>query len=1166
MKKHVLFLFATLLSLAASAHNFEVDGIYYNFISKTDKTVEVTFKGDSYDSYTNEYSGSITVPATVTYYGVTYSVTSIGENAFRGCSSLTAINIPEKSKLTSIGKYAFEGCSRLTAVRISSLEVWCNIDFANYSANPLSSAKNLYLNRVLVTELTIPNSVTAIKNYVFYGCNLKGITLPESVTSIGEWAFEGCSSLTAVHISSLEVWCNIDFANYSANPLYYAKNLYLNGDLVTELTIPNSVTTIKNYAFYGCSLTAITIPEGVTSIGDWAFYNCSSLTAVHISSLEVWCNIDFANSYANPLSSAKNLYLNGDLVTELTIPNSVTAIKNYAFYGYSKLTAITIPEDSKLTSIGESAFSGCKSLNTVINYSDLPLQKGSNDYGYVAYYADRVINADEVIDGYAFKTIEGVHYLTGYIGDKTELTLPADYKGENYQIGDEAFRSCSSLTTITIPEGVTSIGNRAFSYCRSLTAIILPESVTSIGDEAFAYCSSLTTITIPESVTSIGNHAFDSCLGLNSITIPESVTSIGDYAFYGCSSLTDVHISSLEGWCNIDFASSSANPLSKNLYLNGDLVTELTIPNSVTAIKNYAFSGCSSLTAITIPEGVTSIGDYAFAYCSSLTSITIPENSKLTSIGDGDFRGCSSLTTITIPESVTSIGDDAFSSCSSLTAINIPEGVTSIGYNAFRSCSSLTSITLPEGVMIIASDAFYGCSSLTAITLPKSVWYIFSNAFAKCPELTDVYCYAEMAPTTEANAFNGSNIEYATLHVPASAINSYKSAAPWSGFGKFRTTSIAVERITLSRSSATLTEGETLTLTVMVTPDDAADKSISWSSSSPSVATVDNTGKVTAIAPGTATITATANDGSGVSAQCEVTVTPASYVITFLVDGEVILTNTLTRGSTINLPDVPAKEGYTFSGWSEVPETMPARDVTVSGTFIVNKYLVTFKIGDEVIAANFFEYGAAIVAPKAPAKEGYTFSGWSEVPETMPAKNVTVSGTFIVNKYLVTFKIDDVVFASYSLEYGATITLPSTPPTREGYTFSGWGEVAETVPANDVTYSAYYIANVYMVYYFAGAKLVNMVKVTYGEPIPEYIYEPTTEGDEFLGWIGETYATMPAHDVTYTANISSDINTMSTDKGQQTIVIYDTTGRKVTDTKNLKGGIYIINGRKVMIK
>ena len=409
-----------------------------------------------------------------------------------------------------------------------------------------------------------------------------------------------------------------------------------------------------------------------------------------------------------------------------------------------------------------------------------------------------------------------------------------------------------------------------------------------------------------------------------------------------------------------------------------------------------------------------------------------------------------------------------------------------------------------------------------------------------------------------------------------------------------------------------------------------------------------------------------------------------AYTVTYMVDGEVYKTENIAYGSKVEAIAVPVKEGHTFSGWSEIPELMPAYDVTISGTFTVNKYLVTFKIGDEVIAADSLEYGATIVAPEAPekegytfdgwkgipvtvpakdliiegkyaakeylltfiidgalyemrkvrcdeeiapldvtekeghtliwenwkdtmpakdytirgkytpnnyaviykvdgvmvrtdsiaygtpfvlceepVKEGYTFSGWSKVPETMPAEDVTVSGTFTVNKYLVTFKIDDEVMVADSLEYGAIIVAPEAPE-REGHTFNGWGEVAETVPAGDVTYDGSYTVNIYKVYYYVGEELVHSAEVAYGEAIPEYIYEPTGEGDIFEGWVGETYETMPAHDVAYVANITNGIDQLTMDNGQWTI--YDLTGRKVTSTENLKGGIYIVNGRKVVIK
>ncbi len=348
-----------------------------------------------------------------------------------------------------------------------------------------------------------------------------------------------------------------------------------------------------------------------------------------------------------------------------------------------------------------------------------------------------------------------------------------------------------------------------------------------------------------------------------------------------------------------------------------------------------------------------------------------------------------------------------------------------------------------------------------------------------------------------------------------------------------------------------------------------------------------------------------------------------NYLVTFLLDGEVYHTEYFAYGETIRLPKTPTKKGHTFSGWSGLPATMPARDITVSGTFTVNQYQVTFKIGDEVIATYTQDYGSAIVVPEAPEKEGHTFSGWgnvaetvpaanvtyegsysvnsytivysvdgevihsesvtygatitaldepekeghtfsgwSELPETMPARDITVSGTFTVNQYQVTFKIGDEVIATYTQDYGSAIVLPEAPE-KEGHTFSGWGNVAETVPASDLLYEGAYIVNSYNVYYYVGEKLVHAAEVVYGEPIPEYIYEPEEEGYTFLGWVGEKYETMPAHDVTYTANIDDGIDRLTNDNGQ--LNIYDLTGRKVLDTENLKGGIYIINGRKVLI-
>ena len=348
------------------------------------------------------------------------------------------------------------------------------------------------------------------------------------------------------------------------------------------------------------------------------------------------------------------------------------------------------------------------------------------------------------------------------------------------------------------------------------------------------------------------------------------------------------------------------------------------------------------------------------------------------------------------------------------------------------------------------------------------------------------------------------------------------------------------------------------------------------------------------------------------------------YTVTFEVDGKVVEQKAIEYGATITPPAAPAKEGHTFAGWSNLPTTMPGKDITYTGTYTVNNYTVTFKIGDEVIYSESLPYGSKITAPEAPAKEGHTFAGWGEVAATVPAMDVTYAGSYTVNYYTVTFKIGGEVIYSESLPYGSPIVAPEAPAV-EGKVFSGWGKVAETVPAMDVTYEGHYInnpyeiiyyvdgveyyrgliefgatialideptkeghtfsgwsevpatmpaeevkvygtfsANVYKVYYYVGEELVHTAEVAYGDAIPEYTYEPTIEGDVFVGWIGETYETMPAHDVTYTANIESGIGQLTIDKSQLTI--YDLTGRRITEMDNLKGGIYIINGKKVMIK
>ena len=580
---------------------------FYNCTSLTSITIpdSVTSIGNyAFSSCTS--LTSITIPDSVTSIGnyafssctsltsitIPDSITTISNYAFSGCTSLTSVTIPDS--VTSIGDYAFYRCTALNAVCISNLIAWCKLDFnavqdrpdgfVKYITNPLYYAKNLYLNGKLVTDLIIPKEIKTIKKYAFYNCtSLTSVAIHEGIATIDEFAFYKCSSLNAVYISDIAAFCSIDFkasycfeyrypssttqfdsVYYISNPLYTAHNLYLNGEHITNLVFPNNITDISNYAFSGCtSLTSVTISDSVTSVGIEAFKDCKSLNAVYITNIAAWCNIKFND---NPLPYARNLYLNGELVIDLVIPDSVTSISDdafrgcdslasvtmgngvtsigaYAFFNCTSLTNVTIPDS--VTTIGDRAFHECYKLVEVINKSNLNITKGSSYNGAVGYYALKVKSngQSDIVNknDYLFYTYNNINYLLGYVGNDTNLNLPDNYNGENYQIY-----------------------KYAFSYCRALTSVTKGKGVTSIGDSAFISCTSLTSVTFSDNVTWIGYNAFYNCTSLTSVTIPDSVINISDNAFYGCNNIqTAFYKGGKMQWDNMLKGNGLANLINK---------------------------------------------------------------------------------------------------------------------------------------------------------------------------------------------------------------------------------------------------------------------------------------------------------------------------------------------------------------------------------------------------------------------------------------------------------------------------------------------------------------------------------------------------------------------------------------------------------------------------
>ena len=647
------------------------------------------------------------------------------------------------------------------------------------------------------THVVIPSTyegkpVTVIKAQSFACNTVESVYIPPSIEYIENNAFTSCTNLKEVHISDLKAWCEIDFSAYMGNPLYNAHNLYLNGQLVTELVIPDGVTSLDR-TFAGCTnITSVQCPDSMLYIGTHAFMNCSALTSINIPK-NVW-NVNgwtfVGCSSLNDISvSSENQYYtykDGCLIEigtktlvwgnyDCIIPSdgSVTAIGEFAFAEREKLTGIVIPEG--VTSIGSYAFAVCTNIESfVYNGTEEDWKKVSKGSQWkngctftVTFTKESEPNTGS--QGLEFTlNSDGNSYSVTGIGTctDTDIIIPTTYNDLPVtSIGDSAFENCSKLTSINIPNGVISIGSHAFFNCLKLTSVNIPNSVTSIGDYAFVFCESLIGINIPNSVTSIGIQAFGYCSSLTSITIPNGVTSIGMYAFSDCSGLESIVVA--EGNtvyhsyqnCLIETASKTLMAGCQNSIIPAD--------GSVTRIEDSAFSSCSKLTSINIPNGVTDIGMSAFYGCSSLTSIIIPIS--VTNIERYAFSDCSKLESLVVEEgntryhsdnnciiytyakelvvgckssviptdgSVTSIGHWAFYDCRSLTSITIPNSVTSIGDMAFRGCSNLTSINISEGVTSIGFYAFSGCYKLTSITIPNSITFLDYGAFNYCENLS----------------------------------------------------------------------------------------------------------------------------------------------------------------------------------------------------------------------------------------------------------------------------------------------------------------------------------------------------------------------------------------------------------------------------------------------
>ena len=430
-----------------------------------------------------------------------------------------------------------------------------------------------------------------------------------------------------------------------------------------------------------------------------------------------------------------------DRFTVGTVEYVVTSIGEAAFRANRHIKSVSIPET--VTDIAASAFSLCDSLRTV----QLP---------------------------------EGLTRVAPRLFAGCSQLVSVDIPSSVSIIDSYAFNSCVSLASLTLPAGLTRVGRGAFEGTPWYASLYdeAPEGPFYIGSLLLSYKGNMPTgeLVIKEGTTYIGYGAFINCGDLTSVSIPESVTYVDQLAFENCIGLTAVHIKDLAAWCGIEFqwgyTQKSSNPLcyAHHLYLNGEVVTDLVIPEGVTSIGSYAFDSCTDLTSVTIPKGVTNIGTYAFRECSSLTSVTIPPS--MATIGEMAFIWCYNLNAVHISDLAAWCSISFFYTANPLY----------YGAHLYLDDKEVTDLIIPAEVTSIGDGAFKNFSSLTSVTIGSKVKSIGSLAFSGCHNLMNVYCYAENVPETMETPFYDTHIENVTLHVPAASVSAYQTVEPWKNF------------------------------------------------------------------------------------------------------------------------------------------------------------------------------------------------------------------------------------------------------------------------------------------------------------------------------------------------------------------------------------------------
>lgn len=1045
---------------------------FSNCSNLTEVSLPANLNSIGQEAFKNTGLFSITIPA---------SISLLEDNTFSNCKKLEVVNLNEG--ISSIGRDCFNDCISLKTLTLPSSLSRLNI--------------NAFSGCTALEEVTVEGANTYLGNYAFYGCSsLVNVTLPEGFSDgcIGNNVFGGCEALAPL---------------YNSTTFFYMSN---NG--VDFYTIPEGITTIAKYAFKGNeTIKHLQLPSTINMFGAYAF-SMSKIEELDLSNLDylVLGEGCFSNSaitnFISPTKIAncpqyafegcKNM-TELDLTGIMKVPGWIylgnLGIGNHAFMNCENLKSISLPESVGRLDIGENAFQNCTSLET-FDFSNI---------GTIARSA--FLNCKSlkkvVISDFGKNQI-GIGLNPYCFAGCTSLDSVVIGLSGCQSFYMCAFEGCDNLKSIIInAESVPKINDL---YYYPYNGLVYE------GFSAYNLPFENTTFTMY-------GYLADECIQGNDQNFWKKVqfnkiyeTLSGDCGDRG-NNVTWL-LNTKEGILYISGSGNMKMPDDENVLTWKDrsrAIKQVVLSDDIKSICSYAFSGCP-IKSITLNKHLKSVGDYAF-YKSEIENVIF--NDELTSIGNWAFGNCDCLQNIEIGSSVQTMGFSVFSYCKNLLSVVFPSNLKTIGQATFNQCDNLKSVVLPKRLGRIPEYTFGGCRNLVdiycpAIVPPRTTGYgndqiRRNNIIMHIPEgAIDAYKSQSLWGMYQMDEYyayvNVINNGGGTVVIGEDPL----IAGKWDDYltmgDSFEVQLIPNDYYEVGNFIVNGTDASGNLVNNVLSFDylqESKNIQVAFTPKHFSVSVdvqgrghvyvlgydIEIGGKIEVTHDNVIEISASPNEGyelskvllddSDITSQVKggnaiynptqdmnikAIFSKKTFKLTYIIGDEIYKETEYEFEAVINPEAEPTKEWFTFSGWSEIPETMPAHDVTVTGTFTINKYKLIYAIDGEEYKTYEIEYGATITPEKTPAKEGYTFSGWSEIPETMPAHDVTVAGSFSINSYKLTYMLNNEVYKEMTYEYGETVT-PEPQPEGDYASFE-WIDLPQTMPAHDVVVYAMYTSGI----------------------------------------------------------------------------------------------------------